>query len=183
MYNNPSGNASQITVGPGILLVGPAGATPTTDMGYIKGGITINIERAQTEIRQGSPQTIIAALVNKEDVMIEFKGIQWNLDNIAFMLGDGATTFVNPTDTLKFGGRPTTNAKAFMFQHRMADGSTLFVDLWKCIPDGSMAIAVNEDDTHELPFKFKAMYAGTTDWAGAALADGTNLCRIRLMRA
>ena len=183
MYNNPSGNASQITLGPGILLVGPTGATPTTDMGYVKGGMTLTIERAQTEIRQGSPQTIIAALANKEDVMIEFKGIQWNLDNVAFMLGDGATSFSNPTDTLKFGGRPNVNAKAFIFQHRMADGSTLFVDLWKCVPDGSMAISINEDDTHELPFKFKAIAAGTTDWASASLSDGQALCRIRLIRA
>ena len=183
MYNNPSGNASQISVGPGILLVGATGGTPLTDMGYVKGGVTISVERSQTEIRQGSPQTIIAALVNKEDVMVEFKGIQWNLDNIQFMLGDGTTSLSNPTDILKVGGRPNVNAKAFIFQHRMADGSTLFVDLWKCIPDGSMAIAVNEDDTHELPFKFKAIYAGTTDWAGASLTDGQALCRIRLMRA
>lgn len=183
MFNNPSGNASQITLGPGVLLIGPTGATPTTDMGYVKGGMTLTIERTQTEIRQGSPQTIIAALVNKEDVMIEFKGIQWNTDNIHFMLGDGATSFSNPTDTLKFGGRPNTNAKALTFQHRMADGSTMFVDLWKCIPDGSMAIAINEDDTHEFPYKFKAIYAGTTDWAGAALTDGSNLARIRIIRA
>lgn len=183
MYNNPSGNASQISVGPGILLVGPVGSTPTVDMGYIKGGITINLERTQTEVRQGSPQTIIAAFANKEDVMIEFKGIQWNLDNIQFMLGDGATSLSNPTDILKFGGRPNVNAKAFQFQHRMADGSTLFVDLWKCVPDSKMAIAVGEDDTHELPFKFKAIYAGTTGWDGVALADGQALARIRLMRA
>lgn len=183
MYNNPGGNASQITVGPGQLFIGAVGATPLTDMGYVKGGMTINIERAQTEVRQGSPQTIIAALTNKEDVMIEFKGIQWNMDNLLFMLGDGATSAVNPTDFLKFGGRPNVLAKALMFQHRMADGSTLFVDLWKCVPEGSSAIAINEDDTHEVPFKFKAIYAGTTDWAGAALADGTNLARIRLMKA
>lgn len=183
MYNNPAGNASQMTIGPGILLVGPVGATPSVDMGYIKGGLTLTIDRAQTEIRQGSPQTIISAMVNKEDVMIEFNGLQWNLDNLLFMLGDGATSVSNPTDILKFGGRPNVNAKAFMFQHRMADGSTLFVDFWKCIPDGAMAIAINEDDNHELPFKFKAIYAGTTDWAGAALPDGQALARVRLMRA
>lgn len=183
MYNNPTGNAAQVTVGPGKLYIGAVGATPLTDMGYVKGGMTLTIDRAQTEIRQGSPQTIVAALVNKEDVMIEFKGLQWNLDNIQFMLGDGTTSLTNPTDILKFGGRPNVNQKAMMFEHRMADGSTLFVDIWKCVPDGNMAIAINEDDTHELPFKFKAINAGATDWAGAALVDGQALARIRLMKA
>ena len=183
MYNNPSGNAGQITVGPGQLLIGAVGSTPATDMGYVKGGMTLTIDRVKTEIRQGSPQTIISALVNQEDVMIEFKGIQWNLDNLLFMLGDGATSATNPNDFLKFGGRPNITNKAFIFQHRMADGSTLFVDMWKCIPDGALSVAINEDDTHEVSYKFKAIYAGTTDWAGATLADGQALARIRIMRA
>lgn len=183
MYNNPSGDTGKITVGPGILLVGPTGSTPSTDMGYVKGGMTITFDRAKTDIRQGSPQTIVHSLAHQEDVMIEFHGIEWNLDNLLLMLGDGATSVSSPNDILKSGGRPTVNPKAFIFQHKMADGSTLFVDLYKCIPDGAITANVNVDSEHEIDFKVKAMYAGTTDWAGATLTDGQALFRIRRMRA
>jgi hypothetical protein len=182
MYNNPSGDANQITLGPGKIYLGATGATPATEVGYVKGNAVINLERTQTEVRQGSPQTLIKGLANREDAMIEFTGIQWNLDNIMHMLGDGATSVTDPSDFLKFGGTPTVNERALRFEHRAADGSTIFVDFWKCIPDGVMAININAEDTHEIPYKFKAIDPGATDWAGAALTDGQKLVRITRVR-
>lgn len=178
MYNNPSGNTGQISIGPGRIYIGAAGATPSTDMGYVKGSMTINLEREAVEIRQGSPQIIVEQLVSREDAMIEFTGIQWNLDNVLLMLGDGATSASDPDDILKVGGRPASNAKAIRFEHRMADGGTLVFDIWKAKPEGVQQITINEGDVHELPYKFKAMYPGTTDWGGASLSAGQELFRI-----
>lgn len=183
MYNNPSGSITKVSIGPGILLIGPVGSTPSVDMGYVKGDMTLTIDRQQEEIRQGSPQTIVAAMAKSEDVMVEFTGIEWNLDNLFRLLGDGATSATNPNDFLKFGGTPNVTAYALRFQHKMANGSTLTFDLWKCIGDGTIAIKAGADSNHEVPYKFKAIDPGATDWAGAALTDGQKLARITLQKA
>lgn len=182
MYNNPSGSITKVSIGPGILLIGPVGATPTIDMGYVKGEMTLTIDRQQEEIRQGSPQTIVAAMAKSEDVMVEFTGIEWNLDNLLRTLGDGATSVTSPNDFLRFGGTPNVTAYALRFQHKMANGGTLSFDLWKAIGDGTIAIKVGNDSNHEVPYKFKAIDPGTTDWAGAALTDGQKLARLTWTR-
>lgn len=178
MYNLPTGDITQVSLGPGILYLGAAGSTPSTDIGYVKGGGTLTIERKQTEIRQGSPQTIVDALVNEENVMLELNGIQWNLDAMLRVLGDGATSVSGADRILKIGGTPGVSKFALRFQHRMADGGTCTTDLWKCIGEGTVAIKINENDVHEVPYKFKAIYPGTTDWGGATLTNGQQLIKI-----
>lgn len=183
MYNNPSGDVNKISLGPGIVYIGTTGSTPTIDVGYVKGEATLTFERSQTEIRQGSPQTIVDALVNSENVMIEFSGIEWNLDNLLYALGDGATSVSGATDIYKVGGKPVVQKRSLMFFHKMADGSSLFVDLWKAVPEGVITSKVSPTDPHEQAYKWKAMDPGNTDWAGGTLSDGQRLVRVRRIRA
>lgn len=178
MYNNPSGTLGNITIGPGIIYLGASGTTPSVDVGYVKGKATLMYNREQKEVRAGSPQTIIDALVSQEDVMVEFTGIEWNFDNLLHVLGDGATSVSGANKILKGGGTPATAKKALRFIHKMADGGTLELDLWKCIGEGKIEATINSDDIHEIKYKFKAMDPGTTDWAGAALSDGQKLVKI-----
>jgi hypothetical protein len=182
MYNNPSGDITKVTLGPGTLYLGAVGSTPAVDVGYVKGEAVITIERKQVEIRQGSPQTIIDALVSEENAMIEFTGIEWNLDNLTWVLADGVTSVSGAVDTLKVGGKPVTSKRALRFQHIAANGSTVTFDMWKCIGEGQISIKANPDNLHEFPYKFKAIDPGTTDWAGASLTDGQKLVRIQRTR-
>lgn len=178
MYNNPSGTIGQVTIGPGIIYLGATGSTPSMDVGYIRGKATMNYKREQKEIRQGSPQNLVASLVSQEDFTIEFQGIEWNLNNLLLVLGDGATSVSGANDIFKVGGTPAMATKALRFVHKMADGGTLEVDVWKALGEGTIEVDVNENDLHEVKYKFKAVDAGSTDWAGAALSDGQKLVKI-----
>lgn len=182
-YNMPSGDVTRTTIGPGIIYLGPIGATPTVDVGYVKGEMALSVTRSMTEIRQGTPQTIVQVLANQEDVMVEFKGIQWNLDALLHAIGDGATSASNPNDILKFGGRHTVTGKALRFFHKLADGSSLFFDMYKCMTDGNVQINIDPNNPHEISMKFKALDPGSTDWAGAALTDGQKLAKVTIQRA
>jgi len=177
MRNKPTGTINEVSIGPGRLLIGPAGATPTTDIGYVKNAATLTIERNQVAIRQGSPQNAIKYFASQEDVMFEITSIQWNLDNIARVLGDGTTSVSAPDKILEFGGRPNNTEVALQFEHIAADGSTLTLNIWRANGDGVLAAAINPDDTHEFPLKFNAIDVAT-DWAGASLTNGKTLFKL-----
>ena len=177
MYNNPSGDTAEITLGPGIIYAGAVGATPMTDIGHVKGAMTLTIDRAMVDIRAGSPQTLIKRLSAQEDAFIEFTGIQWDLDNLARVMGDGQTSISGGEEILEIGGRPNGTEVSMRFVHKMADGGTIEMYIYKAIGEGMIAIAVNEANSHEMPYKFLAMDAGTTDWAGTTLTDGKKLAK------
>ena len=176
--NKPSGDAAQISMGPGIIFLGPVGATPSVDGGHVTGDAALSVIRERTDIRAGSPQNLIEALASQEDVSIEFTGIEWDMDALAKALGDGTTAVSGADETLKVGGAPDFNKYALRFQHIMADGGTLTADMWKVIPAGEVAIALNLDSPHEMPMKFDAMYPGATDWGAAALSAGEELVKL-----
>lgn len=178
MRNLPTGSIDQVSIGPGVLYLGPAGSTPNIDVGYVSGDITIMFERKRTDIRQGSPQIIVDAFANEENVSIEFPGIQWNLEAMLRVLGDGATSVSNGEQVLKFGGSNGFTKMAARFVHQTPAGGTVTVDVWKCIGEGTISLKLSPTDPHEVPLKLNAIYPGTTDWGGASLSNGQQLVRV-----
>ena len=92
MYNKPSGDTAQITLGPGIIRVGATGSTPAFDVGHVTGDATIMFKRSRTDIKAGSPQLLIDALCSAEEVSVEFTGIEWDMDVLLRAIGDGASS-------------------------------------------------------------------------------------------
>ena len=182
MYNKPTGTASKYSIGPGRVFLGPVGATPSVDVGYVKDDFTITLTRTKVDVRQGSPQILIDQLASAEDMMIEFKGIEWNLDAIARLCGAGATSVSGADLVYKLGGSPGFSQMALMYQHRMADGGTMSLDFWKVIGEGQVVISAKAADLHDVQYKFNVMDGGSTDWAGASLVDGQGLIRVRHTR-
>lgn len=182
MYNKPTGTSNKISIGPGRVFLGPVGATPSIDVGYVKDDFTISLMRTGVDVRQGSPQILIDKLASQEDVSIEFKGIEWNFENLARVCGDGATSVSGADLIYKLGGAPGFQKYALMYQHKMADGGTMSVDIWKVMGEGQVVISAKAADIHDIAYKFNAMDAGSTDWAGASLTDGQALIRIRHTR-
>ena len=176
MRNKPVGSIEQVSIGPGRLLLGAADATPTVDVGYVRGSATLTFERNQVEIRQGSPQNLIKMLASQEDVMLEVTGIEWDFDNLSYVLGDGQTSISDPDKILEFGGRPNNTEVALQYLHTLPDGSTLTLNIWKANGDGNLAAALNPDDLHEFPYKFTAIDV-SSDWAGNVLTNGKTLCK------
>ena len=180
-YNKPSGAISQISIGPGIIRVGPTGATPSFDVGHVKGDMTLRINREAVDIRAGSPQTLIDRMAAAEDVSLEFTGIEWDMDVLLRAVGDGASSVSGASEFFKTGGRPKFDKYAVQFEHVMADGGTLTWNVWNAIPSGEVETSITPDDVHEITMRFDAMDS-TTDWAGATLLAGQKLVQIQRIK-
>lgn len=176
-YNVPSYDTKRITFGPGILYLGAPGSTPSVDIGAVKGKAEITIERKKLEVKQGSPQTLVAQYAVEETVSLKVTGIEWNMDNLAYALGAGVTAVSGAEETLEFGGDMDVSSRALRYVHKTADGSTIDVHIFKAQGDGKISVSVNETEVHEFPYQFNAL-EGTTDFANQTLAAKKKLFKI-----
>lgn len=177
--NVPSYSTGRFSFGPGILYLGPLGATPSIDIGAVKGDAELSVERTRLEIFQGSPQSKVKQYAIKEEVMLKVTGIEWNLDNIAYALGAGITGASGPEETFEFGGDMEMTDRSLRYVHLQPDGSTVDVHIFKVEGSGALAIAFKETDSHEFPYEFHAL-EGTTDFEGSVL--GTNKKKFKIIR-
>lgn len=179
MANVPSYDTERLSFGPGIIYIGAVGSTPTLDIGAVKGDMALNIERVPLEVKQGSPQSLIKQYVVEENVSISGVSIEWNLDNIAYILGAGVTSVNGASEVMEFGGDADTTSRAVRMVHRTPDGGTIDVHIFDAQGAGGLAIAIKEQDMHELPFEFKALEA-SLDFTGATPA--TNKKKLKIIR-
>lgn len=170
MANVPAYSVSAISFGPGIVYLGPVGATPTIDIGAVKGDFSMEIKRTPLEVFQGSPQSLIVEYVVKEEVTFKGTGIEWNLDRLADILGCGVTTISGPMTSIAFGGDAAISERALRFVHLTPDGSTIDIQLWRAQGAGEINISIKETDIHEFPFSFKALESSTQFTGGATSA-------------
>lgn len=176
-YNVPTYDSKRFSFGPGILYMGPLGQTPTTEIGAVKGDASLEVTRTRLEIFAGSPQTKVKQYAIKEEAILKINGIEWKFDNFAYALGAGITTTVGVTETFELGGDMDVNNRALRYVHKMPDGSTIDMHIFKAEGAGTLAIAINETDTHEFPYEFHAL-EGSTDFEGSALAAKKKLFKI-----
>ena len=157
--------------------MGALGTTPTVEIGQVKGDAELSVERTRLEVKAGSPQSLIKTYAVEEIIMLKATAIEWNLDNIAYVLGAGVTAASDPEETLDFGGDMDTTNRAIRFLHIQPDGSTIDIHLFKAEGAGKLAIALKETDMHEFPLEFHALEA-TVDFENAALADNKKKFKI-----
>jgi len=174
--NVPSYDTTRLSFGPGVIYIGPAGQTPTTDVGAVATGAVLTLGRTVLEVRQGSPAQVVKKFMQQEDVTFTFSGLEWNLLNLAQALGVGATSSTAAEDTFAMGGDIEINDVAVRFVHQLPSGGTVEVLLWNASQNAEQAITFG-DDLHQFPFSMQANYAAT-DWAGNALPQGQNLVKI-----
>ena len=179
MSNVPSYDSSRFSFGPGILYLGPLGATPTIDIGAVKGDAELAIERTRLEVFAGSPQSKIKQYAIKEEVILKVTGIEWDLDNIAYALGAGITGTSGADETFEFGGDMDMTDRSIRYLHLAPDGSTIDIHLFKAEGSGSLAMSFKETDSHEFPYEFHAL-EGITDFEGSAL--DTNKKKFKIIR-
>jgi hypothetical protein len=182
-YNVPNYDTKRFSFGPGVLYMGAPGTTPLVDIGAVKGNAEFSVERTLLKVEQGSPKSLVQEYVTKEEVKLKVTGIEWNFDNLSYLLGAGATTGIGGvTETFEFGGAMTVNNRALRFVHRTPDGSTIDIHVFAAQGAGKIAIPFNEDNMHEFPFEFQAL-EGTTDFTGQALAASKKLFKITRTKA
>ncbi len=175
MFNLPTKNTDDFTVGTGILFLGPTGQTPTIDVGVVRGG-TFNIVRAKEKIYAGSPLLLVDSIATQEDATFSITSIAWNLSNVSRVIGDGVTVSSGTTENLEVGGTLSFDKQSVLFRHRTKAGHTIFIKLWEATGIGSLDMNF-PDTVHEFPYAFEAQMA-STDWAGDSLGEDRRLFEI-----
>lgn len=171
-FNVPSFTTNNISIGPGILFLGVSGATPTVDVGAVRSG-ELAITREKLDINQGFPAQSIISYAISEVVTLTITAIEWDFIHLAQALGAGVAT----STQFDFGGDPNFSEVAIKYQHRMASGSTLTLDIWKANGTGEITTTFG-DDVQEFPYAFSALNS-TLDWATNVLDSDKSLFQIR----
>lgn len=173
--NVPAGNAGNLTFGPGILYVTTpfsiSDGTPNIDVGYVRGA-QFTVTRSKLDVFQGSPRSLITTFANQEDLNLQVTGIEWNLNNLNYVLGAGSVS----GSSFAFGGTVTFSEMAVLFRHRTPNQGTVDIMVWKAQGSGENTFNFG-DDIMEFTFNFRALESGST-WTNNALADGAKLVRI-----
>ena len=176
-YNIPTYTPGNFSFGPGILYVGTAGTTPSTDVGGVRSGAELAVTRERLEVVQGSARTLVQTYVLREDVKLTVNGIEWNLDRLIDVLGTGTTSALSASQTAySFGGDINMSNRAVRFAHTMPNDDVIYVDLWSANGGGEITVSFG-DDLHEFPYTFQALDS-SLDWGGAALGATARLFRI-----
>lgn len=180
MYNMPAYDVDNITVGGGILYLGPTGATPTIDVGATSAGAALTVTRNKEKVFTGSPLHLIEAIATREEVSFSITSLEWNLSNISRVLGAGITVHTSALENLEVGGELSFDNYALLFRHRTKAGHTINIKLWKVSGSGSMNVSFGEG-VQEFPWEFEA-HDATTDWAGNSTGEDRRLFEIERIK-
>ena len=173
-YNLPTVTENKLSFGPGIVYLGVAGATPTTEVGAVEAAMTLTFKRVPMDLYQGGPKTLVKRVCVQEDVEVNFTGLELSLQNLQWALGAGELT----SDTLlEGGGDMDFDDLALKFVHQMVSGGTVTVSLWRVNGAGEADMNFGEEWI-KFPMKFIAQNA-TTDWASQTLAAKKQLYKIQ----
>jgi len=176
--NVPSGTATKVSYGPGRLFVGPTGATPTIDVGFIgEDGITVEMTTEMGEITQGNPKLPEIVFNQAQSAMVKLSSIEWDFDRFAEVLNAGETTVTGSNETFGWGGDPCPTEVALHVQHQMcSSGDTMNVYVWRAVGEGGLVLPITHDP-HTFEFSYKALRS-PTEWDGSALGSTEQLLRI-----
>jgi hypothetical protein len=174
-FNVPSFDTNNISVGPGILFIGSSGNTPTVDVGAVRNG-ELAITRERLDIEQGWPAQLITRYSPRETVTLTVTSIEWNFDNLRDALGAGEPTGAAPGTQFDFGGDVNFRNVSVKYQHRLAPGGTVEINIWTANGSGEITTTFG-DDVHEFPYALTALNS-TTNWASEVLGDTAALFQI-----
>lgn len=177
--NFPTVDKLRIPVGGARVFLGNIGATPTADVGTIEvgGGVKINTKRTLGYIYAGFPEHLVVAYCSKEEVEVEFEGMEYNPEVMRRSMGAGITSYSSTLETYSFGGDPGVTECAIHVRHEMLLGMTLNLYVWKALgASDSMSIQLSETPS-KFPHKFMAVHC-ETDWNGTSLNGKAQLFKL-----
>jgi hypothetical protein len=175
-YNIPEYDVRNFSFGPGILYVGPAGTTPTIDVGAVDVGAELAITRTVIDILQGSPRTLAKRFAQVEEVTLSVSGFEWDVTKLRYALGAGTVEETPAEDRFKFGGDFNFTDIALCFKHRLPAGHTIEIRIWRAQGTGEFTLTFAED-AHTFPYAFRAVES-KTNWAGEPLPENERLFEV-----
>jgi hypothetical protein len=176
--NKPATTKSDISYGPAVVYLGAAGATvtPTVDIGGIvtDDGVTLEFTTSTRDIFQGNPKLLDHRFIQAAGVTARVSGIEWNFTNFIGALGSGAYNNVAgppQQQLMNWGGDPLINEHAVLIVHKMSNGDTLNVRLWRAFGSGGFPIQLGHDE-HKFAYGWEAAIAAQK-WDGATALPNT----------
>ena len=171
---------NRMSFGPAVVFLGPAGTTPLNDVGAIgDDGVELELTSDMFDVMQGNPSNVVQRFVSAQNAFMRFNSIEWNVNQIGWTLGTGTTSISSSHEILQFGGDPCPDNVAMYLRHKKACvAHTVFVRFWTASPEnGSFSVKFTRDAIQSHQHAFKAIRS-TTNWAGATLAEDSQLVEI-----
>ena len=128
-----------------------------TDLGFIKGGITIEHEETSYDIKVDQVLASIAKVTTEEALKVKFTLAEATLANIAYAMGTGAPA----NNALEFGDKTQTAYYTLYANVKGANGATRKYTFWKCRPNGKTSQSYKRDGETLIEVEFDVM-ADTT---------------------
>ena len=175
-FNLPQYDVTKFSFGPAVIYIGPVGTTPTTDIGAVRSGMTLELGRTLVDINQGNPATLAHTFVTAESATLTVTGLELDFVKIAKVLGVPEPS--DPTE-FGFGGFLYVTPVAIKIVHEMPVDNNLEIYIWKARGGAGFTMTFG-DDPHEYSYTFNAI-ASVTDWAGNVLPADQQLLKMKLV--
>ena len=128
-----------------------------TDLGFIKGGITIEHEETSYDIKVDQVLASIAKVTTEEALKVKFTLAEATLSNIALAMGAGTPA----NNALEFGDKTQTAYYTLYANVKGANGTSRKYTFWKCRPNGKTSQSYKRDGETLIEVEFDVM-ADTT---------------------
>lgn len=145
----------------GTLKIGSYGATEasSTDLGFLKGGISIEHEETSYDIKVDQVLGSVGKVTTDEALKVKFSLAEATLSNIALSLG---ITAPSASDTyIEFGDKAQTAYKTLYANVKGPSGGTRKYTFWKCRASGKTAQTYKRDGKTLIELEFDVL-ADTT---------------------
>jgi hypothetical protein len=176
-------NPESISLGTGVVEMGDIsnGAfAGYSDIGVIKGTVTVDIENEVLDFEAGRPLIVIVQQKIRERVMFRCTMAELNLATLKQAIGQGSISGSTPTfldgsssayrgtlqtgktavgssTILKFGGSPTHAYVGLRFTHARANGKRVIFEAYKASPTGRLQLPFNESDWNLQEFEMRLL--------------------------
>lgn len=147
------------------VKIGSYGAleAAAVDIGFIDGGIKIEKDETQYEVKVDQALATIRKVTTNSSLKFSFSMAEATLANMAIAFGM-ATTAVS-SDTISFGVPTTDEEKTVYINVKGPGPGTCKLTFWKVRPTGKVSPAYKKDDKTLFDVEFEALY-DTTQSAG-----------------
>ncbi|MBQ4493436.1 MAG: hypothetical protein II972_02395 [Elusimicrobiaceae bacterium] len=123
-----------------------------TDLGFIKGGITIEHEESSYEVKVDQCLGIIDKITTAESLKIKFSLAEATLANIALAFGYDLNT-----TSFEFGDKASETYKTLFINVKGPNGKTRKYTFWKCRPSGKTSQSYKRDSETLVEVEFDVL--------------------------
>lgn len=137
------------------IKVGSYGTTEAnaTDLGFIKGGITIEHQETAYEVKVDQCLGLIDKITTAESLKIKFSLAEATLANIALAFGYTST----PSTTFEFGDKTAESYKTLYINVKGPGSASRKYTFWKCRPTGKTSQSYKRDSETLIEVEFDVL--------------------------